>query len=80
MFKKAITTFIFVTLFVLNFALADEQKDFPTGERGANVTYLDAGGQGHPTGCIVSLTAGFPALAIAFNLFSNNVVTMMAAS
>jgi len=33
---------------------------------------LDAAGPGHPTGCIVVITAGRPMLSISFSLFSNN--------
>jgi hypothetical protein len=38
---------------------------------------LDAGGLGHPTACVVSITAGLPLLAISFSLFSNNSFTAM---
>ena len=52
----------------------------PTGEPGVNVTYLDAGGPGHPTGCIIAVTAGLPALAFSLSLFSNNKFTVTVAS
>jgi hypothetical protein len=57
-----------------------EQRDFPTGEPGSIVTYLDAGGPGHPTACVVSISAGLPLLAISFALFSNNNFTLTVAS
>jgi hypothetical protein len=57
-----------------------EQRDFPTGEPGSTVTYLDAGGPGHPTACVVAITAGLPLLAVSFSLFSNNKFTIMVAS
>jgi hypothetical protein len=56
------------------------QRDFPTGEPGVNVTYLDAGGPGHPTGCLIAITAGLPVLAVSLSLFSNNTFTLMVAS
>lgn len=56
------------------------QRDFPTGEPGVSVTYLDAGGPGHPTACIVAVTAGLPALAFSLSLFSDNMFTLMVAS
>ncbi len=56
------------------------QRDFPTGEPGLNVTYLDAGGPGHPTGCIIAITAGLPVLAVSLSLFSNNTFRLTIAS
>ncbi len=50
-------------------AAAQEQRSFPTGNPGSVVNYLDAGGAVHPTGCVVSITAGLPALAISINVF-----------
>jgi hypothetical protein len=60
-------------------ASADEQRDFPTGEPGTNVTYLDAG-SGHPTTCLIAITAGLPVLGISISLLSNNTFTITAAS
>lgn len=59
-------------------AAAQEQRSFPTGSPGSVVSYLDAGGPGHPTGCVVSITAGLPALAISINVFSNNKASFVA--
>ncbi len=57
-----------------------EQRDFPTGERGATVTYVDEGGPGHPTACTVAVAAGLPALGVSFIIFSNNTYTVTVAS
>lgn len=56
------------------------QRDFPTGEPGVTVAYLDAGGPGHPTGCVIAITAGLPVLALSLSLFSNNMFTLTVAS
>lgn len=56
------------------------QRDFPTGEPGVNVTYLDVGGPGHPTACVIAITAGLPVLAFSLSVFSNNMFTLMVAS
>lgn len=52
------------------------QRDFPTGEPNVNVTYLDAAGPGHPTGCIISIMAGLPDLGLSLAMYSNNTFTM----
>jgi len=56
------------------------QRDFPTGEAGVSVTYLDAGGPGHPTRYVIGVTAGLPVLALSLSLFSNNRFTVVVAS
>ena len=53
-----------------------EQRDFPTGEPNTGVTYLAAGGPDNPTGCIVSVMSGLPALAFSFSVYSNNTFTI----
>lgn len=61
-------------------ALGEEQRSFSTGGPGAVVSYLDAGGPGHPTGCLVSVSAGLPALSLSVNVFSNNMATISVGS
>lgn len=60
-------------------AAATIQREFPTGDSGTTVTYLDAAGPGHPTGCIVVITAGHPIISVSFSMFSNNKFTVGAA-
>lgn len=52
------------------------QREFPTDDAGTIVTYLDAAGLGHPTGCIVVITAALPKIVISFTIFSNNKFTV----
>jgi len=61
-------------------ALGEEQRSFPTGGPGAVVTYVDAGGPGHPTGCVVTVSAGLPALGLSVSVFSNNMATFSVGS
>ena len=69
-----------LTLFLCTPAFGEEQRLFPTGGQGAVVTYLDAGGPGHPTGCVVSVVAGLPAVALSVSIFSNNMATLSVGS
>lgn len=77
--RALLNTIVYFLLVSACPALA-EQREFPTSEPGFLVTYLDAGGVGHATGCVISITAGLPKLAISLSVFSNNRYTVTAAS
>ena len=69
-----------LTLFLCTPAFGEEQRSFPTGGPGAVVTYLDAGGPGHPTGCVVTVSAGLPDVALSVSVYSNNMATLLIGS
>lgn len=56
------------------------QRDFPTGEAGVNVTYVDAHSPGYTTSCVITITAGLPVLGLSLALHSDNRMTIMLAS
>lgn len=61
-------------------AWSPEMRSFPTGDGGSSVKYVDTAGLGHPSACVVAVTAGLPAIALAFNTFSNGKLTITVAS
>lgn len=54
------------------------QQDFPSSEPGYSVSFIVNDAPGSRSACVVKVSRGLPTLALAFNIFSDNDITITA--